>query len=924
MNKIAQNILMHYGMPRRSGRYPWGSGENPYQHSGDFLARYEQLKAEGWKDADIAEEFNTTHQNLRTYITIAKHERRQLQRDRVLALTEEGKNPTEIARIMGFKNESSVRNLLREDINSRKNMGQKTADTLRTMLDSGKMLDVGAGSNLELGVSENQLREAIVILEGEGYKVHQLEIPQTTNKNQRTTNLVITKDGVTDKDVWNNMDKVEGLIEYHSNDGGETYQKFEYPASIDSKRVKVRYAEDGGLERDGTIELRRGVEDLDLGDAAYAQVRILVDGTHYLKGMAMYGNDEDFPKGTDIIFNTNKTKNVEKMDVFKKIGEEDPENPFGAQLAAAGQSHYIGKDGKEHLSAINKLKTEGEWDEMSRSLSSQFLSKQPMSLIKKQLNLTYANAEDEYAEIMSLTNPTLKKKMLLDYADECDGAAQHLKAAALPRQACQVILPLPKIKETEAFAPNFENGEQLALVRYPHGGQFEIPIVTVNNKYKEGQSRFGLNAKDVIGINPKVASQLSGADFDGDFVIAIPTNNGKVSIKNKQPLRDLKDFEPKTQYRGTDDKGNVLPGVRILQKGDATQREMGIVSNLITDMTLHGANEAELARAVRHSMVIIDAAKHKLDYKRSEKDNNIAELKRLYQAPYNEVRDENGNVISTSSGGASTLFSRRKQTVRVPERKGGPRIDPETGEVTYRTSGRKYYNAKGQLVDAQIEVSRISQTKDLNTLSSGTPQERAYAEYGNKMKAMANRCRKEAMAIKDTTYSPEAHKEYDAEVKSLTSKLNVAMKNAPVERAANRIANIKRRDTLRGIENPKERKEYAKKTKYRQMALNQARAQVGKKTREATQIKITDREWEAIQKGAISKTRLSQILRYADPAQVKERAMPRATNTISKAKQARIKAMEASGYSTADIAKAVGVSTTTVAKYVGHRQTEEQ
>ena len=28
------NYLIHYGMPRRSGRYPWGSGDRPYQHSG--------------------------------------------------------------------------------------------------------------------------------------------------------------------------------------------------------------------------------------------------------------------------------------------------------------------------------------------------------------------------------------------------------------------------------------------------------------------------------------------------------------------------------------------------------------------------------------------------------------------------------------------------------------------------------------------------------------------------------------------------------------------------------------------------------------------------------------------------------------------------------------------------------------------------
>ena len=51
---------------------------------------------------------------------------------------------------------------------------------------------------------------------------------------------------------------------------------------------------------------------------------------------------------------------------------------------------------------------------------------------------------------------------------------------------------------------------------------------------------------------------------------------------------------------------------------------MGKISNLITDMTLLGASEDKLARAVRHSMVVIDDEKHHLDYKQSEKDNNIA------------------------------------------------------------------------------------------------------------------------------------------------------------------------------------------------------------------------------------------------------------------------------------------------------------
>ena len=32
---VENEELMHYGTPRHSGRYPWGSGDNPYQHRDD-------------------------------------------------------------------------------------------------------------------------------------------------------------------------------------------------------------------------------------------------------------------------------------------------------------------------------------------------------------------------------------------------------------------------------------------------------------------------------------------------------------------------------------------------------------------------------------------------------------------------------------------------------------------------------------------------------------------------------------------------------------------------------------------------------------------------------------------------------------------------------------------------------------------------
>lgn len=891
MNPIAEDILMHYGVKRRSGRYPWGSGENPFQHSGDFLSRVNELKSQGLSEKEIANALGMKTTDLRMQVRVANHERRALEADRARSLREDGLSLNEIAEKMGYANDSSIRSLLNENTAINKNRAKTTAEILKKELEEKGMLDVGAGVERELGVSQNTLKEALFILETEGYNVYGIGIPQVTNPGKQTNTPVLTKPDVAYKDVYANMGDIKSVGEYHSIDGGTTYNKLQYPSSIKSDRVKIRYGDEGGTDKDGVIEIRRGVEDLDLGNSHYAQVRILIDGTHYLKGMAMYS--DDIPDGVDIVFNTNKKSGTSKLDVMKSV-KDDPDNPFGALIKANGQSTYIGKDGKEHLSAINKIKEEGDWDKMSKNLSSQFLSKQPLQLIRKQLNLTYKDKEAEYEEILSLNNPTIKKKLLLDFADECDGAAVHLKAAALPRQSTQVILPITSLKDNEIYAPSYKNGETVALIRYPHGGTFEIPVLKVNNKNKSAISILGKDIADAVGINPKVAERLSGADFDGDQVVVIPTNS-RVKIKSTPALKDLEGFNPKDAYPET-------KGMKYMSKSE-TQKQMGVVSNLITDMTLKGADESEIARAVKHSMVVIDAEKHKLNYKQSEKDNGIAELKQKYQG----YTTDDGKEV----GGASTLLSRRKQTVRVPERQGSGVIDPDTGRVTYKETGRTYVDRTGKTVPATTKSQLILEVDDVRSLSSGTAQENAYADYANKMKALANQARKEYRATGNLKYSSSAANTYKQEVNSLSAKLNVAAKNAPKERQAQVIANSQVKAKTQ--ENPDMTKEEIRKTK--QMAITNARLSVGASGKE-TKIEITDKEWEAIQAGAISDSKLSQILRYADADKIRERATPRNTSSLSTAKINKIKAMSASGYSTAEIAEAIGVSTSSVSKYL--------
>jgi DNA-binding NarL/FixJ family response regulator len=894
MDLVEEDILMHYGVKRRSGRYPWGSGDNPYQHGGDFLARVEELQRLGKTEKQIADELHLSTTDLRMQVRVAKHERRALQADRARSLREDGKTLDEIASILGYANDSSVRALLNENTAANKNKAQATAEILKKELAEKGAIDVGTGVERQLGVSTGVLQEALFILETEGYNRYGVGVPQVNDPKKRTITPVISVPEIDQREVYQNLDLVKSVGDYHSTDGGESWDKREYPASIDSSRVKILYGDEGGALKDGVIEIRRGVADLDLGDSHYAQVRILVDGTHYLKGMAMYS--DDMPDGADIVFNTNKHTGTPKMDVLKKI-QDDPDNPFGALIKANGQSHYIDADGNEKLSAINKLKEEGDWDKMSKNLSSQFLSKQPIQLIKKQLDLTYADAADEFSEICSLNNPTVKRKLLLDFADECDSAAVHLKAAALPRQSTQVILPLNAMKETEIFAPNYRDGEKVVLIRYPHGGTFEIPELTVNNKNPTAVSVLGKNIRDAVGINPKVAERLSGADFDGDQVVVIPTG-GRVKIQSTPALKDLKDFDPKTDY-STEGK----TGVRLLAKGAATQRQMGEISNLITDMTLKGATEPEIARAVKHSMVVIDAAKHKLDYRQSEKDNGIAELKKKYQG----FDDETGH-----HGGASTLLSRRKQDVEVPERQGSGVIDPLTGKVVYKESGRTYVDPRtGKTVAATTKVKRILAVDDVRSMSSGTLQEEAYADYANKMKDLANKARLEYKATPTLKRSASATKAFEPEVNRLMAALKVAQLNAPLEREAQRIANARVKAKVQA-NNITDKDEISK---IRRAAISDARNSTGASGKR-TRITISDGEWTAIQSGAISDTTLSEILRYAEPKTVRERATPRRTTQLSDARISRIKAMANSGHTNAEIAEALGISTSAVSKYL--------
>lgn len=879
---MTDDILVHYGTPRHSGRYPWGSGKDPYQSASSFLSERDRLRKEGMSDTDIARAWGMTTTEFRAQGSIARAEKKAGDIARAVRLKDAGLPNTAIAEKMGL-NESSVRDLLKPDAGHRQDAIKRTSDILEAECKAKRYIEYGTGVEMNLQTSTATLNTAVESLRQKGYKTHEVYVKQP-GRDDFTILKVLVPPGVTRAELMANRDKIRTPGVAVDENGISTGIK--PPTKVSSKRLRIRYAEDGGTDMDGVIQLRRGVQDISLGSSAYAQVRINVDGTHYLKGMAMY--TDKLPKGVDMIFNTNKPKGTPALgpkdhSVLKPL-KDDPENPFGTVVQ---QRYYKDKKtGKRKLSALNIVNEEGSWDRWSATLASQFLSKQSPVLAKKQLKATREAKEREFKEIMSLTNPVIRKKLLKSFAEDCDSAAVHLKAKALPGQASQVILPMPHLKKNHVYAPNFRDGTVVSLVRYPHGGTFEIPQLVVNNKDKKARRIMG-RARDAIGIHPSVAERLSGADFDGDSVTAIP-HIGTTRVRSTPTLKGLKGFEPKRVYP-------AYPGMKRMRD---TQAQMGKISNLITDMTLKGASESELARAVRHSMVVIDAEKHYLNYKQSERDNGIAALRKKYQG-------ENGH-------GAATLISRAKGPVFIEERKlrkaakGGP-IDPKTGKLVYEKTGRGFYNRKGKWVPKVTKARQMALVDDAHILSSGTHMEGIYADHANALKALANRSRKAAASIPPLKRDPRMARKYAPEVSSLRAALNRAIKQKPLERQAEIIAQgvVSKKVAANPDMSKKER------AKIEYMAVETARARLGT-DRKGTRIRPTPREWEAIQRGAVSNAMLEEIVANADSDHIKKLAMPRETSRVSTAQQSRIMALRSRGATHAEIAEALGLSVSQV------------
>lgn len=942
-------ILKHYGVKRKSGRYPW----DPSLHlpkNYKFIEDRDEMKKRGLSDNEIAKQMGLSTTVYRSKVTIAKEELKQYNMQRISKLQSEGMIIDDIAKTIGTTGQT-VRNYLDEIKNPNKSaraqrvQTEAVAQTLEDAVKRSKYIDVGKGVEIQMGISKEKLKSGLnALVESGEYEVHNLRIAQVTDKNNSTPVKVLTKKGVERSEIYKNMDKVRPVEEFAINGDARMFQQMERPKSIGWDRVHIRYAipegqkghgtNDDGAMMDGAMFLRPGVKDLNLGKASYAQVRIAVGDTHYLKGMALYGTEEMFkgiPKGTDIIFNTNKTANKTPQEVLKEL-KKNPEggapidgpNPFGATVKrqntlvdAKGNPVY--KPGVKdrfgnkvpQIGSVNIVNEEGDWGSWSKALSAQFLSKQPTTVVHERLKATMKQVQDEYESIQKVTNPVIKKQLMESFVSDLESKQVHMKAAAPKGFQGHVILPVPDMKENEVYAPNYKNGEKVVLIRYPHGGRFEIPELTVNNN-SVARKMISKDSPDAIGIHPKVASKMSGADFDGDTAYVIPNNKGK--FKSRDSLKELKNFDP-NMY--ADKPGTFTPITKRYQ-----QTLMGVVSNLITDMTLQGAPSNEIARAVKHSMVVIDAEKHKLNYKRSAEENGIDALMKRYMTHVDKVKygdlerynpktrrvdkviDPDKLKKDLTPGkeytSASTIISRHKQSVITD----GYQV--EVPDPKSKSGGTKmvWRNKK--------ETYLVNMVKDANVFlgPNATKTEHHYADYINELKAFKNKVDSEMSGIKMPARDPKAAKIYAEEVLSMKDKVNQVKINRIKERQAQRMAEVSSKaEIARRSEDEVLKKDEISRIK--QQALNKARSMVGA---ERTPVTITDDEWDAVQSNAVSGTLLKELVSFMDDSQLKSLATPRANKQMTEARKSKAKALLANGYTISQVAEALGVSSSTIGK----------
>ena len=154
------DFVMHYGTPRHSGRYPWGSGDNPYQRSKTFRAHVADMRKSGMSDTQIAKAMDMTTSQFRAKMHISKTEIRSEEARQAMRLKDKGYSNIAIGKKLG-KSESTVRSLLDEERQARNDVTTNTANALKERVDALGAIDVGIGSERLLGTCLTNLFQNI-------------------------------------------------------------------------------------------------------------------------------------------------------------------------------------------------------------------------------------------------------------------------------------------------------------------------------------------------------------------------------------------------------------------------------------------------------------------------------------------------------------------------------------------------------------------------------------------------------------------------------------------------------------------------------------------------------------------------------------------------------------------------------------------
>ena len=229
--------LAHIGVKRKSGRYPWGSGEEPYQHEAGFLQAVQDMRKSGMSEKEIATFHGMSTGELRAMKTAALESVKAAKVAEAVRLKEKGLSNVAIGERMGL-NESSVRALLKPAAEAKRGVLEATQKTLAEAVAKKGPIDIGTGVEAHMGISREKLNAAVAQLQAQGYKVYYTKVEQL-GTGKETSIKALVPPGLTYKEFAENAHKLGSVYSYSPDKGHTFLGMTEKPVNVDLKRVQV-------------------------------------------------------------------------------------------------------------------------------------------------------------------------------------------------------------------------------------------------------------------------------------------------------------------------------------------------------------------------------------------------------------------------------------------------------------------------------------------------------------------------------------------------------------------------------------------------------------------------------------------------------------------------------------------------------------